>query len=312
MLRSDLQRKLRRLSKVCIHAVAVVTLSASAFAADPVPVKPLASDKLLANPADPDRMATGVTMDKIVPRLAMLTLRKDLEQYPDSPRLNYYLGRIYQAGNEIDKAIKALEKAKSFGYRMADYNLAIIYTFDRPDLRKARLHAFAAAKSGIGSRAKQLVDFVTFKTRDYSEPEIFARVYRGSLQERRYDKSRFVNFMGLFLGALRKSGCNADIPIDVIAQVGEHRAAKVFGQLFGALAKSQRDGTIGYDETRGAMMNIAGAEKKAQADAALFLKRYSMGAMCNSPVAKRFIKNAIGYIRGSGPASFKREFEKSK
>ena len=86
-------------------------------------------DVLAAHPDDPERMATGVADDDIVPRLAILACEDAVADDDDEPRYVFQLGRATLAKGDKDAALKHFKDAAEAGYAAAYGYLGDAYQF---------------------------------------------------------------------------------------------------------------------------------------------------------------------------------------
>ena len=89
--------------------------------------QPTECDTLAAHKLDPDRMAAGVDMESIVPRLAIAACEAAVAQYPGEARFHYLLGRAFLSANRTADSIAQFQRAAEAGYAMANYNLGLAY-----------------------------------------------------------------------------------------------------------------------------------------------------------------------------------------
>jgi tetratricopeptide (TPR) repeat protein len=76
---------------------------------------------------DPQRKSTGISIDKINPSLAVPACEAAVQQYPDSSRLVFQLGRAYEKANNFEAAVAQYRKAADQGYAGAQHNLGMMY-----------------------------------------------------------------------------------------------------------------------------------------------------------------------------------------
>ncbi|MGF0538893.1 hypothetical protein ACQQ2Q_12930 [Agrobacterium sp. ES01] len=75
-------------------------------------------DEYAAHPADPNRWAKGVTDEEIIPGPAVKFCREAVDDYPDTPRFQFQLGRALWAANKIEEGIEVffkLEEKSEYG-----------------------------------------------------------------------------------------------------------------------------------------------------------------------------------------------------
>jgi TPR repeat protein len=132
-------------------------LSTSAFAQD-VPLTEC--DTYAASDMDPQRKAVGIAFDKVNPELAIPACEAAVQQYPDSSRIRYQLGRAYEKANNFESAVAQYEKAAHHGHAGAQNNLGNMYAKGQGVprdyaqalswLRKAADQGLAAAQGNLG------------------------------------------------------------------------------------------------------------------------------------------------------------------
>ena len=74
------------------------------LASDPGSDAPNSCDEQAAHPKDPNRMAAGVPMEKMVPRLAQQECERAVAHYPNTARFRYQLGRAFYAARNWARA----------------------------------------------------------------------------------------------------------------------------------------------------------------------------------------------------------------
>ena len=84
-------------------------------------------DKYAASDIDPQRKTTGVPFDKINPALAVPACEDAVQQYSNSDRLIYQLGRAYQKANNFTAGVVQYRKAAEQSYAPAQNALGVIY-----------------------------------------------------------------------------------------------------------------------------------------------------------------------------------------
>lgn len=273
------------------------------------------SDEYAAHPRDPDRMAPGVEMDKIVPRLALKHCEQAVKEHPGTARFHYQLGRAYAASGRHEDAFRCYLKADAMGYRMAAYDLGIAYAEGQRvpmDEGKAAEYFSKASKSGVD--AKEMLARLVFSAEGYSNPDFFQAAYEGKLKDA--NPGRLAAYLTEFLSMFRNTDdCRSVVSGVAYSRIAEHGQMDVLGQMLGGMANSRSgrppgDFTAaakeGYETGREFRLNVAMQVDKARTDAQLFYDRHG----CNSPVAKRFFKNIETYGAALGSASFKNAVER--
>jgi hypothetical protein len=274
------------------------------------------SDEYAAHPRDPDRMAPGVALEKIVPRLALKHCEQAVKDHPNTPRFHYQLGRAYDASGRHEEAVKSYLKADAMGYRMAAFNLGWSHAEGKgvpADAAKAEQYFRKASKSGVDA-TEALAQFV-FSSNGYSNPEFFEAAYRGKWKEAH--PGALAAYLTQFLGAFRNTeDCQSVVSSYAYAKIAEHGQMNVLGRMLGGMAGARNRHTpgdfagaakAGYETGREFQLGIAIQVDKARADAQLFYDRHG----CSSPVAKQFFENIEDYCTRLGSASFRKEVERN-
>lgn len=138
-------------------------------------------DVLAAHPDDPQRMAEGVTDDRIVPRLAALACERALKSDDGDPRFSFQMGRALSAAGKRADAFDHLKRAADAGHAAASAYLGDAYQFGYGvpiDLAKA-LAAYKAAEAGGFTPAETQIEQITF------DKSIFALDVLGLVFERK-------------------------------------------------------------------------------------------------------------------------------
>lgn len=117
-------------------------------------------DEYAAHPDDPGRWAEGVTEDELIPGPAVKFCTEAVNEYPQSPRFQFQLGRALLKAEQYDQAIEALTEAANMDYGPAYAYLADIYRFGvlgKPDTETAAAYYDIAIASGFApaQEAKQ-------------------------------------------------------------------------------------------------------------------------------------------------------------
>jgi uncharacterized protein YecT (DUF1311 family) len=86
-----------------------------------------ACDTYAGSDPDPHHVGMGVPVERINPALAIPACVSALQQYPNSNRLIFELGRAYHRSGESNYALSLYEKAANRGYGMAQNNLGALY-----------------------------------------------------------------------------------------------------------------------------------------------------------------------------------------
>ena len=145
---------------------AIALLNTTYAQGDPTPLLDLVTecDVLAAHPDDPQRMAEGVSDDRIVPRLAMLACERALQEDALDPRLSFQMGRALSAAGKRAKAFEHLKRAAEARHAAAYAYLGDAYQFGYgvpSDLAKA-LGAYKSAQAGGFASAEAQIEQITF------------------------------------------------------------------------------------------------------------------------------------------------------
>jgi hypothetical protein len=85
-------------------------------------------DRYAASEFDNRRLGPGMPFDRIDPKAAIPVCAEALSRNPDSPRLNFELGRAYSAQGDFAKAREHFLKAANANFALAEVNLATLYS----------------------------------------------------------------------------------------------------------------------------------------------------------------------------------------
>lgn len=274
------------------------------------------SDEYAAHPRDPDRMAPGVEMDKIVPRLALKHCEQAVKEHPGTARFHYQLGRAYTASGRHEDAFRCYLKADAMGYRMAAFNLGNAYAEGQGvAMDEGKAAQYFARAEQLGVDAKEMLARFVFTAEGYSNPEFFKAAYEGKLKDA--NPGRLAAYLTEFLSLFRNTDdCRSVVSAYAYSKIAEHGQMDVLGQMLGGMANSRNRHTpgdfagaakAGYETGREFRLNLAMQVDKARTDAQLFYDRHG----CDSPVARRFFKNIETYAAALGSASFKNAVERN-
>jgi TPR repeat protein len=111
-------------------ALTLATLLACSPAARAADAPPTECDQFAAHPADSQRVSGGVQYDLMDWRNAIRACTEALKLYPNSPRLNYQLGRALLRGQRREQAMPHLLEAADKGHLAAFGALGNVYTGD--------------------------------------------------------------------------------------------------------------------------------------------------------------------------------------
>jgi TPR repeat protein len=120
----NVARALRIVAVACGMAAAHVALASDAAA--PVP-DANDCDRAAASDFDKQSPVAGVAFGKIDPKIAIPACLAAIAKYPDSPRLNFQLGRAYDADRNFSEALKFFSKAAAANFALAQVNLGSLY-----------------------------------------------------------------------------------------------------------------------------------------------------------------------------------------
>ena len=130
-----IQQGYRNLALGLVLAAALGGLTTQPSAAAPAPITDC--DLLGAHPADPSRVAEGVQWDLIDARRAVSACRSAVQQYPDSSRLKFQLGRVLVFAKRRDEGLSYLFEAANQNYLIAYSLIGGTYQFDIGNLSEA-------------------------------------------------------------------------------------------------------------------------------------------------------------------------------
>jgi hypothetical protein len=289
----------------------------SQASAGPAPVHQ--ADELAAHPSDPDRMAKGVVMEDIIPRLALTACEQAVAAYPDEARFRYQLGRALEASGRQAEAFAAFEQAAGMGHRMAHYNLGIAYANGQgtpADAAKAREQFNKAMELGV-SAAGEWMAYYVFSSEGFSHPAFFQAIYEGNYADINADPTDMATYLTTFIEPFTKTeGCGMVISRASFTKMSQHAQMAVLGKMLGSMANARNDhasgdfvgaGVAGYRAGEKFNVDIAAMVDKGHDDAQLFYERYG----CDSPIAQTFFQNVETYANKLGSASFTKEIEKN-
>jgi TPR repeat protein len=257
---------------------------------------PNGCDQRAAHPADPNRMAVGVKLEGIVPRLAVQECERAVSEYPNTARFRYQLGRAQEASGNMPAAIASYQQAGAMGYGMAWYNLGIDYSSGKgvpADSRIAEeyLRKAMAAKIDVRDELREIV----FSTDGYSNPQFFDAIYNGrlSVADAKGAGIYLMKFVDLFRNT---PDCQRVISGYAYSQLEISGQQGAIGQMLGALAGANRNyrpgdfgaaAQSGIDAGKGFNQRLAMQLSKAEADAQMFYDRHG----CHSAVSSQFFRN---------------------
>ena len=122
-------RSMRPALAVKILAVALLTtpLSCVAFAQAEPPASANDCDRAAASDFDKQSPIPGIAFNQIDPKVAIPACLDAVAKNPDSARLNFELGRAYDADRNFAEALKFFQKAAASHYALAEVNLGTLY-----------------------------------------------------------------------------------------------------------------------------------------------------------------------------------------
>lgn len=178
-LRSNVARALQIAVLACGVAAAQTARASDAAASEPGAND---CDRAAASDFDKQNPIAGVAFGKIDPKIAIPACLEAVTTYPDSPRLNFQLGRAYDADRNFDAALKFFSKAATANFALAEVNLGSLYfngqgveKDDREAAKWDRLAAeqgLAPAQAALGSLYVQGQGV----ERDYAQAEKWLRL----------------------------------------------------------------------------------------------------------------------------------------
>jgi hypothetical protein len=147
-----------------------------------------ACDNQAAHNDDKDREAKGVADEDIIPAPAVRWCFAAVNEFPKVARFHFQLGRALLAGDRIDEAQKAFEKAAGLNYCPAKYYLGELVrtqALNEGSEEKGTIagNLFLEAKNcGFGpavTRAEELM----FRDEGYGNPKIMESLWDGQIDE---------------------------------------------------------------------------------------------------------------------------------
>src|SRR5690606_3665074 len=138
----------------------VLALAAGPAGADTVSEAVAACDRFAASPEDPTRPGPGVANRDVVVAKAVAACRKAVSEAPESARMRFQLGRVFELQERYEAARRAYLAAHDMGYpiatralgRLYDYGLGVDTEFDKAAAfyRQALDAGFAPAATDLG------------------------------------------------------------------------------------------------------------------------------------------------------------------
>jgi hypothetical protein len=261
-----------------------------------------ACDIQAAHANDPDRMAPGVQMSRIVPRVALQACERAVAELPGTARFHSQLGRARFAAGQMPEAIEALTRAGEMGHAQSWVILGFAYgdgAFGPADLERAAAYYRRAAAAG---RDVQLeLSTVLFDPAGYSTPPVVEALFAGRTAG--LDQRYTTLYLQQFLSDISVvEDCRAQINQRTLGTLGAMSSMETLGTLFGGLVDAHRNRTGNLDDAArqgaaagfGAVGSLLGPTMSARADVRLFVQRHG----CITPVSARFFRNVNRYIGG--------------
>jgi hypothetical protein len=252
-----------------------------------------ACDEQAAHPRDRDRMAPGVEMQRIVPRLALQECRRAVAEFPGTARFRFQLGRAMLAAQD-QGAVSMLQQAGEMGHAYAWVSLGNTYANDSrgpADDEAAAAALRKAAAAGIDVRED--LARVTFWPEGYSNPAFFKAVWDGQGAAVNRQNSLYLQH---FLTMFRSTGdCVRVVNDRFFGRLSQQASMDMLGNMLGGLAGAQRGRSGNLDNAFSEGLaagqaftgGLIGSTADAKTDAQLFYDRHG----CDSPVARRFFGN---------------------
>lgn len=153
---------------------------------DKIPIFDIISecDLLSAHPDDPERLSEGVDDDALVPKLALLSCERELEERPEDPRIMFQLGRAYLSLGKKEEAIDLFSQASDLGYAAAKAHMGDVFQFgvsDRKvDIEKAKKF-YQEAADGDFLVAKEQIEQLTFDQMQFSSDTVLKAFFDNDL-----------------------------------------------------------------------------------------------------------------------------------
>jgi TPR repeat protein len=95
-----------------------------------------ACDAYAASDDDPQGKSAGISFDRIDAGLAVPACEAAVQQYPESSRLNFQLGRAYEKAGNFDAAVTQYRKAADQGFAPAQAGLGAVYERGQGGVRR--------------------------------------------------------------------------------------------------------------------------------------------------------------------------------
>jgi TPR repeat protein len=175
------RRRAKAASRLTAAALALASLSWGVALAQTDPPA-TDCDRLAASDFDKQRTVPGVAFSKIDAKAAIPACLEALSKNPDSARLNFELGRAYDADRNFADAVKFFVKAAAAHFALAEVNLGSLY-FNGQGVEKDYAEAAKwdrrAADQGLAPAQGALGSMYTLGqgvAQDYAEAEKLLRL----------------------------------------------------------------------------------------------------------------------------------------
>ena len=284
-------------------------------------------DEYAAHPQDPDRWASGVLDQEIVPGPAIKFCTQAVEEHPETARFQFQLGRAFWASERHDEAVGALIAATEMEYAPAYAYLGAAYQYGvggvEPDIDTAREFYAYAANSGFTAATEFLAQLdqevvaTTFDPHRFQQPQIIGALYDGNFQYLRDNEFAFVRYFGAFSNTLPTLAYYSDPPglctLLVDSRVERYVANFVMGggssgggtgnalqglEMLGEFMK-KFEGNPGalYDGLMQGTIDVSVLIDSAKKDATGLATIYG----CDSEIAERIYTNGVRFLTNERP-----------
>jgi TPR repeat protein len=125
--KSALQWMIRPTAAVALVALCSSATPGVALAQAGPPAAATDCDRLAGSDFDKQSPVAGIAFSKIDPKAAIPACLEAVSKNPDSPRLNFELGRAYDADKNFGEAVKYFVKAAAAHFALAEVNLGSLY-----------------------------------------------------------------------------------------------------------------------------------------------------------------------------------------
>jgi TPR repeat protein len=237
-------------------------------------------DILAAHPSDSQRMAEGVSDDRIVPRLAIRACEQAIKDEPKDPRFTFQLGRALLAAGKKAEAAAEFHKSAEAGHAAGWAYLGDALQFGHGQAinhEKAR-EAYAKARDGGFERATELVNQLEFLPTMYAAGvmnQLYERNFAGIATSAREADRKWLTRAYLF-ALVQKLVTECD---DVIPPT---RIVALYTFRFGG----------GWSGETDAQTSVGIFTAVGEHDARIFLKRHG----CEGLIAKHVFRAIDGFL----------------